>query len=344
MSIRVLIVDDSAFIRRAVRRMLAVDPELEVVGEAGDGRAALRDVAALAPDVVTLDLRMPGLDGLETLEHLMAARPTPVVLLSSYAQADAALTVRALAAGAVDFVDKSRVSTMDVYELGNELVGKLKAAASSRPRPAENVGAPAWLDPAPRQPPALVVLGASTGGPAAIERVLGAFAARRAVAVLVVQHMPAGFTAALTRRLAAVCDVPVREARGDDRLRPGLVLVAPGGHDLAIVADGDGARVDLGVTPGRALPRLDPVLESAAAIYGAATCAVVLTGMGRDGVDGARRVRAAGGTVIAEAASTCTVFGMPRAVIEAGLASCVAPLGSIATVLGTLAGAPGGRS
>jgi two-component system, chemotaxis family, protein-glutamate methylesterase/glutaminase len=339
MAIRVLIVDDSAFIRRAVRRMLADDRELEVVGEAGDGRAALRELAALDPDVITLDLRMPGLDGVEILEQVMASRPTPVVLLSSYAQADAALTVRALAAGAVDFIDKSRVSTMAVYELGAELISKVKAAAvSRRGRPGRETAR--WLAPPPSRAPALIVLGASTGGPAALEHVLARLATQRPAAIIVAQHMPAGFSLALTRRLAGTCELPVREAKAGEPLHTSVVLVAPGGHDITLVNHPEGGVcVDVVPGAGRGLPRIDLLLESAAAILGDSVCAVILTGMGRDGVEGARHVRAAGGTVIAEAASTCTVFGMPRAVVEAGLASCVAPLDAIPAVLHGL-GAP----
>ena len=335
-----MIVDDSAFIRRAVRRILGEDPELVVVGEACDGASALREVERLGPDVVTLDLRMPGLDGVETLEHLMAARPTPVVLLSSYAQVDAALTLRALAAGAVDFVDKSRVSTMNVYELGHELVGKLKAAAASHPRRSSVRGGerPVWPGQAPPAPPAVVVLGASTGGPAALEVVLGDIPADSRLAFLVVQHMPRGFTGALARRLSIACPLPVREARDGDVLAPGRVLVAPGGHELRVVDGGDGPRLRIADAQARALPRLDTALEGLADGYGPTLCAVVLTGMGTDGLAGARRVRDAGGTVIAESATTCVLYGMPRAVAEAGLASCIAPVDAIGELLHRLAG------
>jgi two-component system chemotaxis response regulator CheB len=336
MSIRVMIVDDSAFIRRAVRRILGDDPELVVVGEAGDGHAALREVERLGPDVVTLDLRMPGLDGVETIEHLMAARPTPVVLLSSYAQVDAALTLRALAAGAVDFVDKSQVSTMNVYELGHELVGKLKAAAASQPR-RRSAEAPLWLSAAPSVAPSVVVLGASTGGPAALETVLGGIPADTSLAFLIVQHMPRGFTGALARRLAATSALPVREAQTGDPLRPGRVLVAPGGHDLRVVDDEGCPRIQIDAAEGRALPRLDVALDGLAEVCGPRLCAVVLTGMGRDGLAGARRVRDTGGTVIAEARSTCVLYGMPRVVTEAGLASCIAPLDAVAGLLERMA-------
>jgi len=331
-----MIVDDSTFVRRAVRRMLAADPELDVVGEAADGPSALREVDRLAPDVVTLDLRMPGLDGVETLESMMETRPTPVVLLSSYAQADAALTLRALAAGAVDFVDKSRVSAMDVYRLAPELVAKLKAAAAARRR---SHGPAGWLAPPPSVPPRLVVLGASTGGPKAIEAVLAALPAASRFAVLVVQHLPAGFTAAFARRLAGACALPVDEVVAGRPLRPGTVAVVPGGSDASFDADG---AVQIAPGTGRALPRIDVTLASAAACYGAAACAVILTGMGRDGVDGARRIRAAGGAVVAEAASTCAVYGMPRAIVDEGLATCVAPIDEIAAVIGRLAALPGG--
>jgi two-component system chemotaxis response regulator CheB len=335
MTVRVMIVDDSSFVRRAVRRMLATDPDLAVVGEAGDGRTAVREIVRLAPDVVTLDLRMPGLEGLATLEALRTERPTPVVLLSSYAQADAALTLQALAAGAVDFVDKSRVSAMDVYALAPELAEKLKAAAASRANIA-TAEAPRWLAAPSSVRPQLIVLGASTGGPAALEAVLAGIPAELGAAVLVVQHMPRAFTTALVRRFAAICRLPVNAAQDGELLAPGEVAVAPGGHDLEIVAARGGWRHRTLSAEGRARPRLDVALASVAETVGAAACAVVLTGMGDDGVAGARALRRAGGTVVAEAASTCVVHGMPRAVADAGLATCIAPLGAIAGVLASL--------
>jgi two-component system, chemotaxis family, protein-glutamate methylesterase/glutaminase len=342
MSIRVMIVDDSPFVRRAVRRMLAADPDLEVVGEAADGSTALREVERLAPDVVTLDLRMPGLDGMTTLARLMARRPTPVVLLSAFAQADAALTVRALAAGAVDYVDKSRVAAMDVHQLAPELVHKLKVAAHSGVAGAGGAVPPVrWLAPPPTRPARLLVLGASTGGPRALETVLAGLPADLPAAVLVIQHMPARFTAPLARRLAEVARLPVREAAHGEALAAGEVLLAPGGRALAVEPGADDTvRLRIGEAGGRAQPRLDLALAGAAAALGDTAAAAILTGMGRDGAEGARLLRDAGGAVIAEAASTCVVYGMPRAAVEDGVASCVAPLGAIA---GVLAGLVGGK-
>jgi two-component system chemotaxis response regulator CheB len=337
MTIRVMIVDDSVFVRRAVRRMMASDHDLEVVGEAADGAGALAALGALAPDVVTLDLRMPGLDGVETLRAIMAQRPTPVVLLSSFARADAELTLRALAAGAVDFIDKSRVGAMNVYDLAGELVQKVKAAATSQPVIGAEHAPAIWHAAPPAEPPALVILGASTGGAAALELILGGLPGSLPAAVLVVQHMPSGYELALAARLAVVSALPVRPAAQGDPLLPGRVLVARGGHDVRI-CPGEPPVLRIEGATGRGSPRLDLALESAAQVTGAATCAAVLTGMGQDGAAGARAVRFAGGAVIAEAAATCTVYGMPRAVIEAGAATCVAPRTQIAGVIAGLAG------
>lgn len=339
MRIRVLIVDDSAFVRKAVRRMLTADSDFEVVGEAADGRAALDLARELVPDVITLDIQMPGWDGIEALERILSEIPTSIVIFSSYAQNGAELTLKALTAGAVDVVDKSRVSTMSLYELEKELVAKLKAAASSQRFAAPSIAGLGERADRPRAD--LFVLGASTGGPRALQTILSRLPLDFAAQVLVVQHMPRGFSRALADRLDEVCPLAVRELETGDALAPGEVGVAPGGSDVSLEPSEDGARIaitprdprDAGTTPS-----IDRALESAASYHGATVCAVILTGMGEDGLRGCRAVRAVDGIVIAEAPATCIVYGMPRAVTEADLASVAAPLHEIPGLMLALSG------
>lgn len=336
MTVRILVVDDSAFVRKAVTRMLSGDPELQIVAQASNGRAALSAVRALSPDVVTLDLHMPGMDGMATLRRIMAEQPTPVVLLSSYSRQDAALTLKALAVGAVDFVDKSRVRALDLYDLADELIAKVKAAAVSRVMIggttlgsdlSEAVRAVARAR--------LFVIGASTGGPAAIARLLGALPDRFPAAVIVAQHMPEGFTREFAGRLDAVCSARVAEAQSGDPVESGGVLVAPGGSNVALRQRGARNEMVVLQAPPSAghTPSIDLLLTAAAELYGSELCAIILTGMGCDGELGARAVRTAGGTVVAESAASCVVYGMPRAVVDAGLANVVAPLEQIAAMI-----------
>jgi two-component system, chemotaxis family, protein-glutamate methylesterase/glutaminase len=335
--IRVLIVDDSAFVRKAVRRMLAADEEILVVGEASDGRRGLDLARELEPDVITLDLRMPGWDGMSTLARIMQEAPTSIVILSSFAHAGAELTLKALTAGAVDFIDKSRVSTMALYELEREIVDKLKAAARSSPMAGALARRPRRTG---RPRTDLFVLGASTGGPRALQTILDQLPEDLRATILVVQHMPAGFTGALADRLNETCALPVAELSPGDLLAPGAVHVAPGGADVRLEASGNGTLVRVEARPrgGRTAPSIDLCLEGAAGRYGERVCAVILTGMGDDGLEGSRIVREAGGYVIAEAASTCVVYGMPKTVAEAGFASAVAPLDEIPGLMLALAG------
>jgi two-component system, chemotaxis family, protein-glutamate methylesterase/glutaminase len=335
--LRVLIVDDSAFVRKAVRRMLEADDEIVVVGEAADGERGLALTHELRPDVLTLDLSMPGWDGMYTLSRIMQEVPTSIVILSSFARAGAELTLRALTAGAVDFIDKSQVSTMALYELEREIIDKLRAAARSSPLASALEGTPRR---AARPRTDFFVLGASTGGPRALQAILNRIPAYLRATVLVVQHMPAGFTAALADRLGETCELPVTELAEGSTLEPGQVHVAPGGADLRLDAAGDRtiARIEPRARGGRTTPSIDLTLHDATARFGERVCAVILTGMGDDGLEGVKSVRQVGGCVIAEAESTCVVYGMPRSVAEAGLASAIAPLDEIPALMLALAG------
>jgi two-component system chemotaxis response regulator CheB len=359
-TIRVLVVDDSRFVRNAIARMLAQERDLSVVGFASDGREVLEKTIALAPDVITLDLQLPGLDGIDVLRRVMQERPTPVVVVSSFAGAGTARTLEALAAGAVDYVDKSRASPMRVYDLGDEIARKVKLAA--RCRPSGPPPPPSLTDTeavnrarivlARAVRPGVIVLGASTGGPHALRIVLTHLPAGFGVPVVVVQHMPASFVTALAAHLNACGPLPAKEAANGDRLEAGRVLIAPARWELAlrseaggvvIASKGDGSKGVEALAMVTPMP-IDTLARQATDIFGAATCLVVLTGMGSDGLEGARAVRRAGGLVLAESEETCVIYGMPREVAQAGLANAVLPLDAMAPMLSFLGGLAGSRA
>jgi two-component system, chemotaxis family, protein-glutamate methylesterase/glutaminase len=345
--VRVLVVDDSAFMRFAVTRYLEADPEIAVVGSARDGLDALTKIPALRPDVVTLDVEMPRLDGLATLKRIMAECPLPVVMLSSLTQRGARTTVQALMRGAVDFVTKPAVSG-DIESVMEELIGKVKMAAngcsveSQRPvipfEPAvvESTTSPDKPGPRPfHLGDPVLVIGASTGGPRAVHRVLSDLAGDLPAAVVVVQHMPAGFTRSLAQRLNETCAISVQEAVPGDRLARGLVLLAPGDYHLRFEGRHQ-VVLDQGPRRHHVRPAVDVAMESAAKQHGATVVGAILTGMGCDGTAGCRSIKEAGGRIVAEDESTSVVFGMPRSVIEAGLADHVAPLPNIGALLTNL--------
>ncbi len=328
MPIRALIADDSPFVCRLLAGYLRAAGDVEVVGTAHSGERAVELNDELAPDVVTLDLDMPGMGGLAALELMMRRRPVPVVLLSGSSRTSAALTMRALALGAVDFVRKyTPGKDTDPAALRERLVGLVRLAAgvkvirdqSSRPK-----GRSGTI-PAPTAATArlgVVVVGASTGGPAALRELLGGLTADFPAAVVVVQHMPDVFTKALAEQLDRHTPLAVAEAATGDRLRAGTVLVAPGNRHLEILADG---RVEVrdGPKVGGHRPSVDVTMDSAVAVYGRRACGVLLTGMGSDGAGGLLRIREVGGRTFAQDAATCAVFGMPRRAIEMGAAEVV---------------------
>lgn len=330
---RVLVVDDSAFARKVVRETLAAEPDLEVVGTARDGLEALEKLGELAPDVMTLDLHMPGLDGAGVLAQL-AGRAAPRVVVVSTVESDSALGLAALDAGAVELVHKPTALASDrLREMGGELVRAVRAAAvARRPAPAAAVEpAPPPLAAAPRR--RLVVIGASTGGPQAVTRLLKALPGDFPVPLAVVVHLPAGYTGPFAERLDRECTLAVREAREGLPLVPGLAVVGRAGVHLELRAGADGGlSVKLEPSPVATLhrPSVDRLFASAAAATGAATLGVVLTGMGEDGLAGARLLRGAGAEILTETEASCVVYGMPRAVFQAGLAAAEVPLSRMA--------------
>jgi two-component system chemotaxis response regulator CheB len=328
--IRVLVVDDSAFVRRAVERMLGGTEDIEVVGTAADGEEGLRKARELRPDVVTLDIKMPRLGGLETLERLMAEQPVPVLLMSTLTQEGAEITLRGLELGAMDFVDKSSVQPMSMLSLAEELVAKIRALGGARMRVRPHAAPPRPA--APGVPAEVVVIAASTGGPTALQELVAGLPAGFPAAVLVVQHIPRGFTKSLSERLDARSAVPVREARDGDPVAPGTVLVAPAGIHARLVRRGGAVVVSLDEEPRDSLhrPAADVLMASAAEVYGARALGVVLTGMGSDGTEGLRAIRRAGGTTLAESEETAVIYGMPKAAVEAGVVDRSVPLDQMA--------------
>lgn len=340
--IRVLIVDDSAFMRYTIAKHLEADPNIIVVGSARDGLDALDKIPALTPDVVTLDVEMPRMDGLTTLQRVMAEYPTPVIMLSSLTQRGARTTIQALIRGAVDFVPKPAAST-DIRTVVEDLIVKVKTAANVRfgTRRLSEVGSPeVAVSPAPsklslhpfHQGDPVIVIGTSTGGPRALQQVLSGLPAGLPAAVVVVQHMPPGFTRSLAQRLNEISALTVQEAADGDRLARGKVLLAPGDFHLRF-KDGRQVVLDHGPRRHHVRPAADVAMESAAEHHKSAVIGVVLTGMGCDGEAGAGSIKAAGGKVIAEHESTSVVYGMPRSVVEAGLADQVIPLPEVASTL-----------
>ena len=331
--VRVLVVDDSAYIRKVVREMLSRSPAIEVVGTARDGDEALEQVERLRPDVVTCDLIMPGTDGVEFIQRQMAARPVPIVIVSIAGEGSERV-LSALDAGAIDFVQKpTALATDKVFDLAEELVAKVTAAASAsirglRPRPAA-VAAPSSSKTVFRDRYSVVVIGVSTGGPQGLKELVPLLPADFPVPVVIVLHLPIGYTEAYAKRLDESSALTVTEARDGEEVRPGIVLVAPAGRHLTFSRDGGGkVLIRLDVRPLDTLhrPSVDVLFQSAAEVYGDRVLGVVMTGMGADGRDGAAWIKARGGAVLTEAEETCVVYGMPRSVVEAGLSDEAVPL------------------
>ncbi|MGI9862433.1 chemotaxis response regulator protein-glutamate methylesterase [Moorella naiadis] len=389
--VRVLVVDDSAFSRRLVSDILASDPAIQVVGYARNGREALEKVAALQPQVITLDQEMPVLDGLATLEALMAHNPVAVIMFSAHTTAGAEVTLRALELGAVDFVLKP-VKTADVQELARVLPEKVKTAARvpvgrlGRGKPCREIIPAAFISPRPDREdirtrrgtaadraaaaagetdsrtglqsgatltdsssivpvsgagpaPVIIAIGASTGGPAALRQVLASLPGDLPAGVVIVQHMPPGFTGPLARRLNELSPLEVREAQEGDVVRAGLVLIAPAGRQMLLERRAGAVKVHLADDAGFATlfkPAADALFLSVARAYGSRSLGVILTGMGNDGLRGLRAIKDGGGQVIAQDEATSVVYGMPRAAVEAGLADRVLPLPEIAPAMVTL--------
>lgn len=339
---RVLVVDDSAFMCRVLESIFNADSQLHVVGRAKDGREAITLSESLKPDVITMDLNMPHMDGLQATAHIMTNNPRPIVVVSSESKEGAASTLKALELGAIDFVTKpSGGIDLDMQSVKEDLLRKVRVAAKVRvvrtasrlansvqtgaPKAAPSSPAPASSTPRPvssessdlRFP--IVVVGASTGGPATIMRLAPGFTRDFPAAVVLVQHMPASFTSQYAVQLAEFTGIRVKEAEPNEAIQPGTLYICPGGQHLRLTPTG---RVELDANSGRIegyLPNIDVTMESVASFAGAMSIGVVLTGMGSDGARGARTIKNAGGFVIAQDEATSVIFGMNAEAIKAGI-------------------------
>jgi two-component system, chemotaxis family, protein-glutamate methylesterase/glutaminase len=337
---RVLVVDDSAFMRKVLENIFNADDQLQVVGHAKDGREAIALSESLKPDVITMDLNMPHMDGLEATAHIMTNNPRPIVIVSSESKEGAASTLKSLELGAIDFVAKPGGGIdLDMHSVKEDLLRKVRVAAKVRvvrtasrlanavqaspnnptPRPAASQAPPPSSIASDNLRFPVVVLAASTGGPATVMRLAPGFTRDFPAAVILVQHMPASFTSQYALQLAEFTGIRVKEAESNDTVQPGTLYVCPGGQHLRVSPTG---RIQLDATMGRIegyLPNIDVTMESVAAFAGSMSIGVVLTGMGSDGARGARAIKQAGGLVIAQDEATCVIFGMPAEAIKAGI-------------------------
>lgn len=338
--VRVLVVDDSAFMRLTISSHLNQHPGIQIVGSARNGEEALAMLPKLNPDVITLDVEMPQMDGLTTLQRIMSTSPRPVLMLSSLTTEGAAETIRALTLGAVDFVQKP-AQKANIQAVMEDVARKILAAAGAKvwhapaqaPQPVLAPAAPhektvrSWSTKSP-----VVLIGASTGGPRALNMVIPQLPADLPAAVVVVQHMPAGFTRSLAERLNATSPLYVKEAEPGEMLQTGKVLLAPGGFHLTFNESGQAVMNQTPTVHG-VRPAVDVTLTSLVQRYQRRVISVILTGMGKDGTNGSMLLHAQGGRVITEDESSCVVWGMPRSVVEAGASDISAPIHKIPALI-----------
>jgi two-component system, chemotaxis family, protein-glutamate methylesterase/glutaminase len=340
--VRVLVVDDSALMRKLIPQIIERDTSIQVVGTAMDGEFALKKIQELSPNVVTLDLEMPRMDGLETLKQITRKYHLPVIVVSAHSKEGASSTLKALAHGAFDFVTKPKdAASAHMEAIATELIAKIKVAAHTQ----VPTGAMSQVEdqkiaqkqPARTPQPAsrLVAVGVSTGGPNAVQYVLSQLPADFPAAIVVVQHMPEGFTEMFARRLHETCAIEVREAQSGDLMLAGRALICPGNRHIKVRRMPLGNIVVLSdddkVNGHR--PSVDVLFRSAAQEFGSQTVAVLMTGMGEDGAEGMGLVKAAGGITIAQSENSCVVYGMPKAAVERGFATRVVPLDAMAHTL-----------
>ncbi len=346
--VRVLVVDDSAFFRHRITNMLSSDDRIEVIGTAGDGKSGVREALRLRPDVITMDVEMPVMDGITAVKQIMSEAPTPILMLSSYTSEGAKATLDALNAGALDFIPKQTDSSPEAKQ---ELAAKLIKRVLAMSKKSLRTHAPSFVAPvsgeasrvrhteaqfkARRGSYKLVVVGASTGGPVAIQELICSLPDSFNVPMVLVVHMPASFTKAYAERLDSISRLNVKEADDGDLLVPGRVLLAPGGRQLTFRQKGKDLAVSLrdGVVGETYKPSVDLTFESAAQILRDSVLAVVLTGMGADGSQGASMLKQCNSTVWSQDEATCVIYGMPQAVEKRGLSDLVLPLGDIGPAL-----------
>ena len=338
--IRVLVVDDSALMRKLIPAILARESSIEVVGTAMDGAFALKKIEELKPDVVTLDLEMPRMDGMETLRLIMRRTPLPVILFSTHSKEGGYATFKALAMGAVDFLAKPKDASSHLDEIADQLIAKIKVAKRAvgrklPPAVIEEAAPPKKATHAALPPRRVIAIGISTGGPNALQFVLSQIPADFQSAIVIVQHMPEGFTEMFAKRLDECCALEVHEARSGDLLLAGRVLICPGNRHMMVrrMPRGDMVILSDGPPVNGHRPSADVLFHSVAQEFGLTTVGILMTGMGDDGAEGLGAIKAAGGMTIAQSEDTCVVSGMPRAAILKGYANKIVPLDGLSAYL-----------
>ncbi len=336
--VRVLVVDDSALMRKLIPKILEQDDSIEVVGTAMDGHFALKKIEDLSPDVVTLDLEMPGLNGIDTLKEIMRRWRLPVIVVSSHASG-AAITLKALALGAFDFVAKPQDVSARMPEIANELIKKIRAAAQSVGVQTQFLPGETHAQQLSKLPPVvptrIVAIGVSTGGPNALQYLFSHLPVEFSGSILVVQHMPDGFTELFAKRLDESCPIRVKEAQSGDLLVAGRALICPGNRHMKVkkLPLGNVALLAEEAPVNGHRPSVDVLFHSVAEEFGPQAMAVLMTGMGEDGAVGLGEIRAAGGFTVAQSRETCVVFGMPKVAIERGYAMRIADLPDLPSIL-----------
>lgn len=348
--IRILVVDDSAFMRKSLSLLLESDPMIQVIDTAVDGIEGVEKVKRLKPDIVTLDIEMPRMDGLTALKKIMSESPTPVIMVSSLTTEGAQETLKALELGAVDFIPKG-MSFVSVAIAGikEDLIRKVKEIYSSKnvinrltslnskfDAKSQTVKSAGTLAQLPKLNYKAFAIGISTGGPISLQKVIPYLSDKIKIPIFIVQHMPPKFTASLAERLNALSGLEVKEAQNDETVRNGVVYIAPGGFHLTLEKDPQGlVKITTSQTPENVLhkPSVDVMLDSVQKIYGKFMLGIIMTGMGKDGLEGIKKLKNSGGYCIAQNEQTCVVYGMPRAIVDNGLADVIAPLEEIPKIL-----------
>jgi two-component system, chemotaxis family, protein-glutamate methylesterase/glutaminase len=349
--VKVLVVDDSALMRKLIPLILERDPDVEVIGTAMDGAFALKKIAELQPDVVTLDLEMPRMDGIEALRMIMKHAPRPVIVFSTHSREGAYSTFKALALGAIDFVAKPKdAASGHLDPIASQLIEKIKVASRARGLKKMPTFEVEPVHPVKRKssilvaPSRIIAIGISTGGPNALQYLLTQIPADFPAAIVIVQHMPEGFTDMFARRLDECCALDVQEAKSGDLLIAGRVLICPGNRHMMVRRMPRGEMVVLSDSPpiNGHRPSVDVLFHSVAQEFGLTAVGVLMTGMGEDGAEGLGAIKSAGGMTIAQSEETCVVSGMPRTAILKGFANKILPLDSMGSYLVAQYGVSGG--
>jgi two-component system chemotaxis response regulator CheB len=348
--ITAVIVDDSAFMRKSISIMLESDPDIKVVGQAKDGLEGYEMVKSLKPDIVTLDIEMPRMDGITALKKIMSDCPTSVLMVSSLTTEGADVTIKALEYGAVDFIPKElSYINVNIIKIKEDLISKIKEivkqkAVKERLKRIQRLSGSAsttlvktsFVSELPRIGYKAVALGISTGGPFSLQKVIPLLAKKINIPIFIVQHMPPKFTKSLADRLNGMADLEVKEAEGEEVVRNGVIYIAPGGFHMTVQKSSTGiVKIQISKEPSTTLhrPCVDVMVSSVVDVYGKCTLGVIMTGMGKDGLEGIRKLKDLGGYCIAQDEESCVVYGMPKAITDAGFADVSAPLEKIPEII-----------